>query len=463
LNFVSIAFLIFFIIVFSLYCLFQKNVKIQNWIILIASFVFYGWWDWRFLGLLAFTAGVDFVAGLYMEKNRRHAKKLLVLSLVINLGMLFVFKYYNFFVNNFHELLSSIGIQTEILSLQLILPWGISFYTFQSISYSIEIYRKEIKAEESFVDFLAFVSFFPHLVAGPIQRATNLLPQIKKPRELKQEKIKSAVWLIVWGYFVKMFVGDTAAGIANSYFVESQIYGWSTFLGVIAFSLQIYGDFLGYSNIAKGVAQLFGIELIWNFNQPYFSVSIQDFWRRWHISLSSWLRDYLYIPLGGNRKGPRRAQINSMITMVLGGLWHGAAWNFIFWGFLHGLGLAVHKIWSDSKFKIEIPAFVSWIMTMIFVGVGWFFFRASSMKMIRNMLTAFKHMNWLPGHTSVALSLLLVSFPLFVIEVYQYKHKDQLKPASLSTVKFALLLGFMVSLCWIVSARKPLEFIYFQF
>lgn len=398
-----------------------------------------------------------------MDRYRQHAKKLLILSLVINLGMLFVFKYFNFFVDSFYQVLKQMGFESDPITLQLILPWGISFYTFQSISYSIEIYRKEIKAETSFIDFLAFVSFFPHLVAGPIQRSTNLLPQIKQPRTFKIADLKQAVWLITWGYFVKMFIGDTAAGIANAYFVESQIYGWSTLLGVFAFSLQIYGDFLGYSSIARGVALLFGIELIWNFNLPYFSNSIQDFWRRWHISLSSWLRDYLYIPMGGNRLGPKRAQWNLMTTMVLGGLWHGAAWNFVFWGFLHGAGLAIHKKWSESKYKFNIPFFVSWLMTMLFVGFGWLLFRADSVKMIRNMLVSLHRLTWMPGHTSAALSLILISIPLFAVEYYQFKHKNLLKTLDLKNFWFAILLGFMIALCWLVSVRKPIEFIYFQF
>ena len=314
--------------------------RAQNWLLLVASYYFYAAWDWRFLGLLVASTLVDFTCARVLARasTPRARRALLIVSLGFNLTLLGFFKYFNFFADSLHDVFGALGWQVDVFTLRVLLPVGISFYTFVTMSYVIDVYRREIPATRDLLDFAVFVAFFPHLVAGPILRASTLLAQIDSPRRITREQLRDGAWLIAWGYFQKMFVADNLAGLANAVFDPAAPQtGVNVLLGVYAFAFQIYGDFAGYSNIARGTSKLMGIELIENFRFPYLVRTPQAFWRNWHISLSTWLRDYLYIPLGGSRGSEWQTRRNLFLTMVLGGLWHGAAWTFVVWGIYHGV------------------------------------------------------------------------------------------------------------------------------
>jgi D-alanyl-lipoteichoic acid acyltransferase DltB (MBOAT superfamily) len=381
-----------------------------------------------------------------------------------NLGILFVFKYYDFFAASLAVALGSIGVHASMPILHVILPVGISFYTFQSMSYTIDIYRREIEPERNVVTYFAFVSFFPHMVAGPIQRAHHLLGQLNRPRVLRSEDVREAMWLLSWGYFLKVVIANSAAPFADMAFGVEQTSGWMTLLGTLAFAIQIYCDFNAYSLIARGLGRLLGIEFIWNFRQPYFATSIQDFWRRWHISLSSWLRDYLYIPLGGNRKGRRRTYVNLILTMLLGGLWHGAAWNFVLWGLLHGIAQAVQKAFAEAKpDRRPMPDAIGWLLTMIVVFVGWFLFRCHSWPMIRQMVLSLGDLSWTAHHTRVLISLIALAVPFIAVEIVQTRMNDQLAPLKLDTWPLAVACGILLVFTTSLFDRLHYAFIYFQF
>ncbi len=337
----SIDFALFLPIVFILYWfVVNKNLKLQNALILLSSYVFYGWWDWRFLSLLLFSTVVDYSIGLQMAKstNQKHRKQLLFLSLAVNLGLLGFFKYYNFFIDNFTIAFTFFGGAIQPNTLSIILPVGISFYTFQTLSYTIDIYRKKIEPTKDFLGFAAFVSFFPQLVAGPIERASNLLPQFHKKREFDKDEAIIGVKQIIWGLFKKVVIADNCAQFANEIFANHASFSSVTLiLGVIYFSFQIYCDFSGYSDIAIGTARLFNFKLMVNFRYPYFSRDIAEFWRRWHISLTTWFRDYVYIPLGGSRVTRGKQIRNVFIVFIVSGFWHGANWTFIVWGAINAL------------------------------------------------------------------------------------------------------------------------------
>lgn len=388
----SIAFLIFLPIIFILYwCVFNKNYKFQNMLLLAASFYFYGCWDWRFLFLLMFSIGLDYFSGIQIEnsKTKKRATFWLVLSIAINLGFLGFFKYYNFFIENFAELLKTFGFGVNIWLLKVILPVGISFYTFHGLSYVIDVYKKRIPAERNYVDYAVFVSYFPLLVAGPIERATHLLPQIQRNRSFNYEKAKDGMAQILWGFFKKMVIADNCAPIVNEIFNNYHTESASNLvLGAILFAFQIYGDFSGYSDIALGASRLFGIELLKNFSYPYFSRDIAEFWRRWHISLSSWFRDYLYIPLGGSKGGLWMKIRNTFIIFLVSGFWHGANWTFIIWGGLNAVFFLPLLIAEKNRHNLEvvamgkiIPSFrevFSILMTFALTCFAWIFFRAAS-------------------------------------------------------------------------------------
>lgn len=356
----SISFAIFLPIVFFLYWFMtNKNLKLQNLLLLVASYYFYACWDWRFMFLLMFSTFLDYYTGLKIEesKNQNLRKFWLWLSVGINLGFLGFFKYYNFFAENFAEMLQNFGLQVNPWTLKVILPVGISFYTFHGLSYVLDIYFKRIKAERNFVDYAVFVSFFPLLVAGPIERATHLLPQIKVKREFSYEKAVDGMRQILWGLFKKMVIADNCAVFANQIFANSATASGSELaLGALFFTFQIYGDFSGYSDIALGTARLFGIDLLRNFAFPYFSRDIAEFWRRWHISLSSWFRDYLYIPLGGSKGGNWMRIRNTFAIFLVSGFWHGANWTFIIWGFLNALFIMPSIILKTNRNNLEIVA-----------------------------------------------------------------------------------------------------------
>ena len=332
----SIDFALFLPIVFILYWFVaNKNIKIQNLLIVIASYIFYGWWDWRFLFLIFCSTMVDYIIGFYLsnQNNRKIRKILLFISIAINLGILGFFKYYNFFLSSFTHVFTFFGVEIKANSLRIVLPVGISFYTFQTMSYTIDVYKRKIQATNDFIAFAAFVSFFPQLVAGPIERATNLLPQFLKKREFIYAQAVNGLRQMLWGLFKKIVIADNCARYVNMTFNNAESLTGSTLvLGVVFFAFQIYCDFSGYSDIAIGTARLFGFTLMKNFSFPYFSRDIAEFWRRWHISLTSWFRDYVYIPMGGSRGSGWIKVRNVLIIFLVSGFWHGANWTFLLWG-----------------------------------------------------------------------------------------------------------------------------------
>jgi len=343
----SLPFLVFIGIFFPLY--FSLRGRFRLWLCLIASYIFYAWWDWRFLSLILTSTLIDYLIGLRLNRETDTTKRqwLLRLSMVMNLGFLGFFKYFNFFVESFQDILLSLGLEPDLHTLHIILPVGISFYTFQSMSYTIDVYRKEIPVERDFLRFATFIAFFPQLVAGPIVRAKELLPQFAADIKFEWNRFSFGLSQVLWGFFKKVAVADSLAPFVDQCFAAPESFSaLHLSLGVFFYAFQIYCDFSGYSDIAIGLARIMGFDFPDNFRTPYFSRNFSEFWTRWHITLSSWLRDYLYIPLGGNRQGTFNTYRNLMLTMLLGGLWHGASWVFVFWGFLHGLYLVGQRLFS---------------------------------------------------------------------------------------------------------------------
>lgn len=390
----SIDFAIFLPAVFILYWFVtNSNLKLQNLLIVSASYIFYGWWDWRFLSLILFSTIVDYSVGrrLTNEKNQKKRKVLLWTSILVNLAFLGVFKYYNFFLDNFITVFSFFGKELKASSLNIILPVGISFYTFQTLSYSIDVYRRKLDPTKDFIAFSAFVSFFPQLVAGPIERATQLLPQFYKKRVFDYSKVVDGMRQILWGLLKKIVIADNCAEYANLIFNNSADYSGSTLiLGALFFTFQIYGDFSGYSDIAIGTSRLFGFDLKQNFNFPYFSRDIAEFWRRWHISLSTWFRDYLYIPLGGSRGSIWEKVRNTFVIFVVSGFWHGANWTFIIWGGLNAIYFLPLLLSNSHRKNIEIVAYrgkvpkakelLLMLLTFSLIVFSWIIFRANNIE-----------------------------------------------------------------------------------
>jgi len=378
--FTELRFLPFFLLVLAIHWGLRGSRSRKGWL-LICSYVFYGAWDWRFLSLILLSTLVDYLVALRLAREKRRAW--LLLSLVVNLGMLAVFKYLGFFLESAYELLTALGIEARPTSLQLVLPVGISFYTFQTLSYTIDVYRGRLQPRKELLDIALFVAFFPQLVAGPIVRASEFLPQLDTPRRFADVDVRAALVLFLVGLFKKSCVSDNLAPLVDTYFATPERYdNLSAWTATIAYAAQIYCDFSGYTDMAIACAALLGYHLGQNFDFPYFAGDITSFWRRWHMSLSSWLRDYLYIPLGGNR-GPRWAtQRNLMLTMLLGGLWHGAAWTFVIWGGLHGLALMVHRAWRAwraSRDEQPLPRAFAMPLTFAVVCLAWVFFRSESL------------------------------------------------------------------------------------
>ena len=387
----SLAFAVFLPVTFILYWSLSRNLRLQNLFIMTASYFFYSWWDARFVVLIYLSTMVDFIAGqkIHAAKNLARKRMFLAFSLITNLGILGFFKYCDFFIESFAFLLSRMGVPVHLPSLRFILPVGISFYTFQTLSYTIDVYRRQIEPTKDFIAFSAFVSFFPQLVAGPIERAKNLLGQFLKPRTFDYDETHDALRQMLWGFFKKIVIADRCAYYVDSIFiVKESPTGVSLLLGIFFFSFQIYCDFSGYSDIAIGTAKLFGFRLMQNFNYPYFSTNIVEFWQRWHISLSTWFRDYVYIPLGGNRCSRPRHLGNIFFTFVLSGLWHGANWTFVFWGALHGLYYLIHIICVGTVSVSPENGPRSWLarakqvlcglLTFGLVGFSWIFFRSET-------------------------------------------------------------------------------------
>ncbi len=374
----SITFLVFFILFFFIYWTIAKraSLKIVNLFILLCSYLFYGWWDWRFLSLILFSSIVDYIVALKIEKSSisKHRKLFLLISIVSNIGLLSFFKYYNFFVDSFATLMDTFSLPVSISTLSIVLPVGISFYTFQALSYTIDVYRNQLRACKNPITFLTFVAFFPQLVAGPIERAKELLPQFYEKKKFSYQAVIEGLRLMLWGFFQKIVIADNLAPLVEKVYDAPEHYsGWSVLLATVCFAFQIYCDFAGYSNIAIGTAGTLGYTLSPNFRTPYFSRSLTEFWRRWHISLSTWFRDYVYIPLGGNKKSRFKTNLYLLITFTLSGLWHGAAFTFVLWGFLHGLLLILSK-----NIKLKFNKYLSTIFVVTVVSFLWIPFRAKN-------------------------------------------------------------------------------------
>jgi D-alanyl-lipoteichoic acid acyltransferase DltB (MBOAT superfamily) len=480
----SLDFAVFLPIVFILYWfVFRSSLKAQNFLIVVASAVFYGWWDWRFLALIAFSTLVDFIVGKQLDKveDGYKRKALLIVSILVNIGFLGFFKYYNFFLDNFITAFTFIGMPIKENSLNIILPVGISFYTFQTMSYSIDVYRKKIKATEDFVAFSAFVSFFPQLVAGPIERASNLLPQFFKKRTFDYSQATDGLRQILWGLFKKVVIADNCAEFANEIFNNSSVYGGSTLvLGALFFTFQIYSDFSGYSDIAIGTSRLFGFSLKQNFAFPYFSRDMAEFWRRWHISLSTWFRDYLYIPLGGS-KGSKGQQIrNIFIIFLVSGFWHGANWTFIAWGALNAIYFIPLFLLGRNRKNLEIAGLdkklpslresLSILGTFSLTVFSWIFFRAENIShalsyvfgIFSKELFEFPDFSLFPG----AITLLVLIIGFLIVE-----WKGRFGQYGISGLEFipskarrwSIYALIILTIDIFGNTSEEIEFIYFQF
>jgi len=469
----SLVFPVFFAIVYAAYLLLRRRVHAQNLLLLLASYVFYGWWDWRFCGLLMFSTCVDYLVGLRMTRSEddRVRKRLLLVSLVANLGTLGFFKYFDFFYTSVASGFEDLGFQTPDLALRVLLPVGISFYTFQTLSYTIDLYRRKLEPCRDFLAFALYVSFFPQLVAGPIERAKHLLPQMMSRRTITWPEIDLGLWLIVWGFFKKIVIADNLALIANPIFNDyTQHGGMDIAIGALAFAGQIYCDFSGYTDIARGLSRLMGFDLMLNFRLPYFALNPSDFWRRWHISLSSWLRDYLYIPLGGNRSSSWLTYRNLLITMLLGGLWHGAAWNFVIWGAFHGLLLIAYRPFThhdgdltpDMRGLRRLKVLFQWAVMFNFTLIGWVIFRAESAEQVYGMLTSVG-LARTDDTARFAGLLLFYSAPLVVMQLIQHHTRNLTWAVALPIpLKALFYAGLLISMAFF-SVRESVEFIYFQF
>ncbi|KIO54207.1 MBOAT family O-acyltransferase [Flavobacterium hibernum] len=473
----SLAFAIFLPIVFFLYWfVFNKTKSTQNALLIVASYYFYSCWDWRFLFLLVFSTFLDYYTGIQIEKGKseQSRKFWFWLSVLVNLGFLGIFKYYNFFATSFSELLNSVGIQASPILLKVILPVGISFYTFHGLSYVIDIYYKRIKAEYNFVDYSLFVSYFPLLVAGPIERATHLLPQVKVKREFDLEKAKEGVCQIIWGLVKKVIIADTCATYANAIFDNyTSMNSFSLILGAVYFAFQIYGDFSGYSDIALGVSKLFGLDLLRNFNYPYFSRDIAEFWRRWHISLSSWFRDYLYIPLGGSKGGIWMKIRNTFIIFVVSGFWHGANWTYITWGFINAIYFLPLLLRNSNRNNIDeikvtwnldsVKVIVSILTTFLITCVAWVFFRARTIsdavlylkRIVTNRDFAFQFLE----NDRYNYELLLM-IGIFVL--VEWNNRTKVEPLSGKNSMLKIALAILAIMAFGTFSDYK-EFIYFQF
>jgi alginate O-acetyltransferase complex protein AlgI len=474
----STVFLQFFAAFLLLYWICRGSLKARNLLIVVSSYLFYGWWqpvegewDLRFLGLLFASSTFDYFVGLGLSKLPHPAQRraLLVASIIVNLGILGFFKYCNFFLDSFAAAAARFGWDFARPTLAIILPVGISFYTFQSMSYAIDVYRGTIPATRNYINFLAFVSFFPQLVAGPIERASHLLPQFERIRVITRGDLEEGVWLVLWGLFKKVVLADNFAPLVEMVFDHPTQSGPVVVLGTIAFGLQIYCDFSGYSDIARGLARLLGFDIMWNFQLPYVATNIREFWRRWHISLSTWLRDYLYISLGGNRRGAGRTYFNLIVTMLLGGFWHGAAWNFLLWGLWHGGGLALHR-WIKGADSEQAPRpaprwriVLAWVGTMAFVYYGWLLFRAQSLDHVFQLTTALIHFSAPPWLGSLALAIAVFSAPLILMEYWLHRSRNLLAPLRLRPTVRLLLQGAFILAIALFWNRQQASFIYFQF
>ena len=473
----SIDFLIFLPIVFILYWQLKNNINLQNLFIVVVSYIFYGWWDYRFLFLISFTSLCSFYSGImidYYQSDKSKKRLIAICNILINIGILAVFKYYNFFIQSLSYLLLQFGIHLDFITINIILPVGISFYTFQALSYTIDVYRGDIKASHNIISFFAYISFFPQLVAGPIERSTNLLPQFSSIRTFKYETAIDGLRQMLWGFFKKIVVADNCAAGVNHVFAEiDSLDSISLFYGALMFSMQIYGDFSGYSDIAIGTSKIFGIKLMKNFNYPYFTRDIAEFWRKWHISLTTWFRDYLYIPMGGSRYGKLKSIKNTLIIFLTSGLWHGANWTFLLWGAYHALlfipllitnknrkhlaGIAEHSILPSFKELIQMTT------TFILVLMGWIIFRAENIgiaiKYYNRMFTNFELT--LPVYGKTALIWIII---MLVAEWLQRDKQHTLQiENSIQNKYIRYFIYYAIISIIIIFQGETAQFIYFQF
>jgi len=468
----SSAFAVFFLLLYPLYLLLNRHLRAQNLLLLAVSYLFYGWWDWRFLGLLFLLTAISYysAARIAATDDVRVRRQWLALAMVVSFGVLGWFKYFNFFYDSLQTTLGWLGLTLSPLPWRVLLPVGISFFTFQAASYVVDVYRREMETARDFAEFALFVAFFPQLVAGPIERCDRLLPQIQKARKVTVEWVDTGLWLLLWGYFKKMVVADNLAPFVEQvYAAPLEHLGLDLWLATIAFAIQIYCDFSGYTDIARGVARLLGFDLMLNFRVPYAARNPGEFWSRWHISLSTWFRDYVYIPLGGNRRGANRTLVNLLVTMLIAGLWHGAAWTFVIWGAYHGLWQVAHRV-IVTRIPAERRAFwatpwgtrLCWLTTLLLTLVGWVFFRAQS------GLGAFQILGGL-GLARTALTpelwhaLWWFGWPVVVMDFVMEQADDLFVIPRLPTVARGLIYSFLVVWLCIFAVRTASEFIYFQF
>ena len=468
----SIKYIIFIIIIVLLY--WQLNRKYQNILLLFASYIFYMTWDWRFLSLILISTFVDFFIGkkIHYLENCKGRKNLLLVSIITNLTILGFFKYYNFFIENLSFLLTNVGVNTTNLHLQIILPLGISFYTFQTMSYTLDIYRKKIEPTKSLLSFALYVAFFPQLVAGPIERAGHLLPQFLRKRYFTKNQFFRGIDLILWGLLKKIVIADNVAHYVNFIFNLNEPSLLLIGIGIIGFGIQILSDFSAYTDIARGSAKLLGINLMKNFNMPYISKNPIDFWKRWHISLSTWVRDYIYIPLGGSRCSNRRYLINILITWFLMGLWHGAAWHFVIWGLYHGMLIIIYK-WciqpiteKYKMFKSKLTSIISIIIMFILVHFGWLLFRIENFAQLSLIFSGQTLKNSMAdiSISLVIFSLLMFfSLPYFIsffikyISKYSWNYK-------FNNISKRIIIYTLIIMCIIIfGSIGSIDFIYFQF
>lgn len=480
----SITFALFFIIVFLLYWfVFNRSLKKQNILLLVASYTFYAWWDWRFLSLIIISSVVDYLVSLEIDRSVGYGRRkgLLYLSLLTNLGILFSFKYFNFFVDSFVDSMALLGFNVSAPRLNIVLPVGISFYTFQTLSYTIDVYRKKLNAQKNVVAFFTYVAFFPQLVAGPIERAAHLLPQFLRKRKVDYLDLSDGFGQVVWGLFKKMVIADNCALIVNQVYANYEVYSASTLvLAAVLFSFQIYGDFSGYSDIAIGIAKMLGFKLKQNFAYPYFSRDLGEFWRRWHMSLTSWFRDYVYIPLGGSRGGTWNSIRNTFIVFVISGFWHGANWTFIVWGgvnalffiplFLAGKNRRYTEDISSTSWSLRLKEIAQILVTFAFVTLTWVFFRSDS---ITGAFDYFGNMFCLDtlftipyvfgiGVERSIFILLLVGFCVLV-EWFNRKKKYALELLDMNYSSFFWLKCFSIAILIFLFKGTSQDFIYFQF
>ena len=467
----SSVFAIFLILVFCLYWFILKNIKQQNILLLLASLFFYGWWDWRFLSLICFSSLLDFAIGLALNNTQTHSKRklLLIISICLNIGLLFTFKYYNFFVESFLFLFHSFGVDLNVQTVSIILPLGISFYTFQTLSYTIDVYKRAFEPTKDIVAFMAFISFFPQLVAGPIERASNLLPQFFAKRIFNIQFAFEGLKIMLWGFFKKIVIADGISVIIDPIFESPELYeGGTLAIAGLLFAVQIYADFSGYSEIAIGTARLFGFRLMTNFKYPYFSSSIIEFWKRWHISLTSWFKDYIYIPLGGNRLGFSKQIINTFIVFCVSGIWHGANTTFVLWGIAHAfffiIALLIQKYNKTLFQSLSVIRISKILYTNCIVVLLWFLFRAESMQDVSVIFAKIFSSNITHHSLVIPTYVYIVIVVLFFVE-WLGRSRDfailAIGNIPVRSIRWAVYYVLIFTILYYF--KTPLNYIYFQF